>query len=205
MLACREAGSSDYCVADRVLLVDYVLSLQYYLIFRWDNSNGSVLDLASDANFANSCSRLDDHNLLCQYLTGIKSCLDEQLYSIACKLLLEQIDVVSSQSTEKGTSAMPASQPCLAVPEISIQKLHIYLLEKLEEEKRRHTYLASTAVREREDVFNETDRIVANLLNVKSSEGQPRCYSRCPYCLINMSSVLMIGVLTQMPCTTIMH
>lgn len=105
-------------------------------------------------------------------MTGLRAVLDDQLFDIACKLLLEQTgaDWVAQLLVNEAASAqMMSSELCYGV---DIQKLHVLLSEKLSEEQRRHTYLASTASREREDVFNETDRIVANLLDIHTDEGQ---------------------------------
>ncbi len=60
--------------------------------------------------------------------------------------------------------------PC--APGLSLPMLQLLLINKLEAERLRSTYLRHISDQERNDAFNETDRIVAQLLSVQVAQGK---------------------------------
>ena len=178
MLNCRGLDSS--CLTDYVLLIDYLLSLQYFRIFRWDNSDHCVLKASNDE----CMQRIMDPKLLCDYLRGLEAVLDKRLLAVAEHVLHEQIStewiVKEYQQTAKSLK-LTTQQTCPGFAKLFLPRLQLLLLIKLKAERARNTYLSSIKEQDRNDVFNETDRIVANLLRVQSEAGetphQRMCYA----------------------------
>lgn len=165
-------------MTDYVLLIDYLLSLQYFRMFRWDNTNHRVLDASSDE----CMRRIMDPELVCDYLRGLRAVLDERLFAIAQHVVHEQISTEWIEEEFRQTAEalqLTTQQTCPGIAKLSLPRLQLLLLIKLKAERARNTYLSSIKEQERNDVFNETDRIVGNLLRVESEAGDSLANHLC--------------------------
>ncbi len=109
-----------------------------------------------------------------EYLHGLKVVLRGRLFAIAEQNLEAQISAqwFTDEYNKQPDSAKHGNQQtCCDVSTLHLPKLQLLLRTKLEAERSRNTYLAGIADQERNDVFNETDRIVGNLLDVKVESG----------------------------------
>lgn len=155
---------------DHVLLVDYILSLEYFRIFRWDASNHSLLNVRNQ-----ECKqRIQDVGLIRTYLSGLQAVLSGQLLSIAKHLLVAQTTSkwIEEDHKKRAASLELTNESCSEFAPLRLPLLQLLLLNKLEAEQSRSTYLGATAETDRNDVFNETDRVVSSLLDVRSQQGK---------------------------------
>jgi len=106
--------------------------------------------------------------------------LDKRLFSIAQHVLNEQISTEwIAEEYQQTTLKLTTQQTCPGIAKLSLPRLQLLLLIKLKAERARNTYLSSIKEQERNDVFNETDRIVGNLLRVQCEAGDSPASHLC--------------------------
>ncbi len=126
--------------------------------------------------------RIMDPELVCDYLYGLKAVFDKRLFAIAQHVIHEQIStewIVEEYQQTAESLQLTTQQTCPGIPKLSLPRLQLLLLIKLKAERARNTYLSSIKEQERNDVFNETDRIVGNLLRVQSEAGDSPASHLC--------------------------
>ena len=172
-LHCRRMDKN--CLTDHVLLIDYLLSFQYFRIFRWSYGNQAMLDVHNDE----CMQRILNPELVCEYLHGLQAVLGSKLFAIAHYVLEAQISAgwINKEYEQQDDSVKHSDQKLYLG--LHIAKLQLLLRNKLDAERSRNTYLGSIADRERNDVFNETDRIVSNLLDVRTESGEGQLVCNC--------------------------
>ncbi len=126
--------------------------------------------------------RIMDPELVCEYLRGLKAVLDKRLFAVAEHVLHEQINtewIIEEYQQTAESLQLTTQQTCPGIAKLSLPRLQLLLLIKLKAERARNTYLSSIKEQERNDVFNETDRIVGNLLRVQSEAGDTPHHHVC--------------------------
>lgn len=165
---CRKHDAS--CLRDYVLLVDYVLSLQYFRLFRWDFTKHCLLDLSNDE----CMHRVLDATKVCEYLRGVQAVLSGTQFDTAKHILRAQISskwIIDDHKHRGQSLKLTDQRDCPSAPGLSLPMLQLLLINKFEAERSRSTYLRHISDQQRNDAFNETDRIVAQLLGVQVEEG----------------------------------
>ncbi len=124
--------------------------------------------------------RIMDPGLVCDYLRGLEAVLDKRLFAVALHVLNEQISTEwIAEEYQQTTLKLTTQQTCPGIAKLSLPRLQLLLLIKLKAERARNTYLSSIKEQERNDVFNETDRIVGNLLRVQTEAGDTPHHHVC--------------------------
>ena len=160
-------------MTDHVLLVDYLLALQYYRIFRWDSERHCFLDVHN----AECKQRVMQAQLSQDYLLELKDVLTPDLYKLAGHLMVAQTTSSWLEDDRQNRDRADVAQLTNAQLDVSglsidVLRLQLLLLNKLEAEQARNSYLGSTAEKERNDVYTETDRVLRSLLEVKLQSGE---------------------------------
>ena len=195
MLNRKEVGEIKE-IGDLVLLVDYIMSLQFFRTFRvaagkitHDKEDGlSLHDIKNKERIG--------HPMLLRaiqdYLAGLKEVLSKQpigpgsidLWEIAQKILYAELKLPDKSAgsnlpwieQEHGhlllhLESVPIWREAKEGNSVSPLKLNILFLKKLEGEHKRHTagrYISA----EDDTVFTETDRIVKRLLSTSEQPGK---------------------------------
>ncbi len=169
-------------IGDLVLAVDYVMSLQFHRTYRLAACTvfprGDVMSLKPET----PDKRITDPallNAIDSYLSGLQSVLKGfqlapgvNLWEVAQRILLEEIEAKALQSQTSWIEAeygewikvLSRTPGWNAAGRINRAKLNILFIKKLEGEQKRHT--AGALISSDDDaVFNETDRIVKQLLD----------------------------------------
>lgn len=81
---CRKLQAG--CLRDHVLLVDYVLALQYFRLFRWDDDHHCLLDVHN----VKCQQRILNVQLVQDYILELDWVLPRNLFDLAVHLLLTQ-------------------------------------------------------------------------------------------------------------------
>lgn len=163
------------CLTDHALLIDYLLALQYFRLFRWDCDHHCLLDVNSVNSVAICKQRILNPESVQDYILELRDVLPRSLFDLAVHLLDFQTSMkwlrrdLQHRADLPGLAANDLSIPGLP---IAVHKLQLLLLNKLEDEQSRNCYLGSVADEERNDVYTETDRIVRSLLDVKLDAGE---------------------------------
>ncbi len=126
--------------------------------------------------------RIMDPELVCDYLRGLEAVLDKRLFANAQHVIHEQIStewIVEEYQQTAESLQLTTQQTCPGIAKLSLPRLQLLLLIKLKAERARNTYLSSIKEQERNDVFNETDRIVGNLLRVDCEAGDSSRHHMC--------------------------
>lgn len=119
--------------------------------------------------------RILDATNLCEYLRGLQAVLSDTHFGIAKHILRAQISSkwIIDDNKHRGKSLNLTDQGDFpSAPGLSLPMLQLLLINKFEAERSRSTYLRHISDQERNDAFNETDRIVAQLLSVQVEEGK---------------------------------
>ena len=156
-----------------MLLVDYLLAFQYFRIFRWNSDHHCLLDVHN----IEGKQRIMNPQLVTAFLLDLEDVLPIDMFQLAVHLLQRQTNaqwIVDDHKAreENELSQLADSQLSIAGSRISVPRLQLLLLNKLEAEQRRNSYLGCTAVEQRNDVYTETDRIVRSLLEVQLEPGE---------------------------------
>ena len=100
------------CLTDHVLLIDYLLALQYFRLFRWDCDRHCLLGV----NDARCKQHILDPDLVQEYLLELRSVLPQDLFRLAIHLLTFQTTRKWLQDDVDHTADLPG----LAANDISI-------------------------------------------------------------------------------------
>ena len=159
-------------------MVSYVMSLQYFAIFRCDSgfqSDGHLLDLAN-ANELGECKwRIQSAahiNAFVDSVTTILTASAEDGHADLAGLGSDLIQKTASSpwigkilSGEDSSNAMQGYDCAWSAKAELTDRLTIWFAHKLQGEMQRHT--AGHHAEEDDQVFNETDRIVAAVLDMR--------------------------------------
>ncbi|DBA71017.1 TPA: hypothetical protein ACH3X2_011447 [Trebouxia sp. C0005] len=163
-------------VSDYTLMVSYVLSLQYYAIFRCagPDTDGHPLDLAIDVHKEECTKRVWDTARIRAYTTSIDQILTatpgEDTHPDLAGVGREIIEKAAYSpwigrilSGEDHSSIV--DHAALSAEPDKYDRLKIWFAYKLQGEQQRHT--AGHYLEEDDEVFNETDRIVEAVLRLR--------------------------------------
>lgn len=130
--------------------------------------------------YSDKCrQRILSTNLVEAYILELEEVLPISLFDLAVHLLLAQTNSKWLEEDVKHREIeLAESHLQVSGLHIVLSKLQLLLLNKLEDEQERNSYLGSTAEQERNDAYTETDRAVRSLLDVKleAGESQVQCY-----------------------------
>ena len=158
-----------------MLLIDYVMSLQYFRTFRAAAENlrnqGRCLDLVREADGITDITLL---RAIEAYLDGLIIVLSKSwiggvtLWTIAKSILRAELQPWIRKNHDdllQTLESLPDWQSVKQVAAVDPAQLNVLFLKKLEGEGKRHT--AGRSIHSEDDaVFNETDRIVKRLLRL---------------------------------------
>ena len=204
-------------LGDLVLLIDYVMSLQYFRIFRMDDDPQSAL---LELNNGAIRQRLGDISLLRAYVDGLKLILDghpvgpksKSLWQLASSILVAELKAALPWMRKEHHEMWPASNwtddimnPGQMAREAApdhfdsfLQKLGLLLRKKLVGEQKRHT--AGRHTHEDDEIFNETDRIVKRLLSVSVPELQCESCLQCMLTGVMMQTLIWQNLTSRLEC-----
>ena len=179
LLVCSNQASKDgrvLNVSDYTLMVSYVMSLQYYAIFRCagPDTDGHPLDLAVDVHQEECKTRVWDTARIHAYTESIEQILTattgEDTHLDLSGVGREIIDKAANSpwigkilSGEDYSSIV--DQAALSAEPDFVDRLKIWFAYKLQGEQQRHT--AGHHLDEDDEVFNETDRVVEAVLRLR--------------------------------------
>ena len=162
----------DADIGDLVLLVDYIISLQYFNIFRTAPQHecykGELLDVNEDQDAVRK--RIQDDTYITRFLQGLKDVLQPymvgsgptRLWTVAQSMLYSELKAFSNPTDGVEKPALEPEHLLLAQPEA----LGALFNAKLAGEAQRWAK-KSGQPSTKHDAFNETDRIVKRLLQLQ--------------------------------------